>query len=49
MNSWTDTRSIIIFVMCFYVIQTQTVLPRTGHKLNELTGKLFDIKICISK
>jgi len=42
MNSRTDTRSIIILFFtlfaCFYFTQSQTIVPRTGHKLNEPSG-----------
>lgn len=46
MNSWTDTaaRSIILFLAlfaCFATTQSQTVIPRTGHKLNEPQGKFM--------
>lgn len=43
MNSRTDTRSIIILFFtlfaCFYFTQSQTIVPRTGHKLNEPSGE----------
>ncbi|KAF0768650.1 mannose-binding protein C-like isoform X1 [Aphis craccivora] len=42
MNSLTNTaRSVILFLplfMCFFAVRSQTVVPRTGHKLNEPQG-----------
>lgn len=51
MNSLPDIKSMILCLMlfaCFFSIQSQTVVPRTGHKLNESSGKycfsyIFDV------
>lgn len=44
MKSWTNRGSIALFItlfMCFFLVQSQTVIPRTGHKLNESPGKSY--------
>lgn len=46
MNSWTDIRSIISFLTlfaCLSLIQSQTVVNRSGQKLSEPAGKLHNI------